>query len=52
MEVSCNRYLIESELNLADMYFGSDSRCFIFTSKTFDYKKNEFKNIKVDKPSC
>ncbi len=36
MEVSCNRYLIESELNLADMYFGSDSRCFIFTSKKFD----------------
>ena len=48
MEVSCNRYLIESELNLADMYFGSDSRCFIFTSKKF-YKINKVSyNIQVD----
>jgi hypothetical protein len=48
MAVSCNRYLIKSKLNLADMYFGSDSRCFIFTSKTFDLKYNVSENIQVD----
>ena len=48
MAVSCNRYLIKSKLNLADMYFGSDSRCFIFTSKKFDLKNNVSENIQVD----
>jgi hypothetical protein len=48
MEVSCNSYLIKSKLNLADMYFGSDSRCFIFTSKKFNQKEKKFKNIQVD----
>jgi hypothetical protein len=41
MEVSCNSYLKNSKYNLAEMYFGYNSRCFYFSKKIYDSKKKK-----------